>query len=369
MTILSSLSGVSIEYRENSAAFNDFWLGGVRLLDYNLAGIGAAPASQSTTMASIPLTPLTLYRGQERGPRRRVAIIGHVIPSPVSLPAAPGQLAPMLKLFNYTRVLTDSGNLVDHVAFLKQERGITGETPFSVWEMYLCAGLLLKSHVERNGHEALLINYIDSDNQDAVGRRLQDFQPDVVVVSTTFVLTPKHLSEAGQLLRRYLPNTFMVAGGHHVFTTLMYMDEAQKRQYLLNSKLDALVDDVQGETTLLELLRQWPSRLPQVPNLLWKNEAGDTFINNRVQENNDVNSTLLDFNDLPEGSIIHAHRQSCSFKCAFCSYPTIAGPLATMDLDHAVNTMRRRRTPAWARCSLWTTHSTCRGPASRSSST
>ena len=275
----------------------------------------------------------------------RVAIVAHLVTTPTTLemPAAPKARASMLQLYNYTRVVNAEGQLVDHVAHLKQTLGRPQAEPFSVWEMYLCSGLLLKSHLERHGIEALLVNYMDSENTEEQLEALGRFDPHIVVLSTTFVLTMRHLVEAGRLIRRALPKAFIVAGAHHVFTTLMYLDEAQQRRYLLDSQLDAFVNDVQGEGTLLELSRAWPADLSKIPNLIWKDVDG-VRINDRRVEENDVNSTPIEFRDLTAGSIIHMRTaRSCSFKCAFCSYPTIAGKLALMELDSALLTIRRAK--------------------------
>ncbi|HVE12807.1 MAG TPA: radical SAM protein [Elusimicrobiota bacterium] len=277
----------------------------------------------------------------------RVAVLGHVVPTPTAIPAGanPRQLGAMLKLYNYTRVLTPDNRLVDHVAYLRDSLGRPKDAEFSVWEMHLCASLLLKSHLERHGAPTLMVNYVDSDNQDAAFKRIQAFKPDVLVLSTTFILSTKHLADAGSLIRKYLPDVFVVAGGHHIFTTLMYMNPEEKRQYLVSSKLDAFVDDVQGEQTLLSLVQGWQGGLAKIPNLIWKDRStGEVAINPRSVENNDVNSTPIDFAQVEPGSVVHIRTaRSCSFKCSFCSYPTIAGDLALMEVETAVDTVRRAK--------------------------
>ena len=276
----------------------------------------------------------------------KVAIIGHIVPAPNALPVSsnPRQLAAMLKLYNYTRVLTPDNKLVDHISYLKNSKG-AGAEDYSVWEMYLCASLLLQSHLERHGAETVLVNYIDSDNQEKAFRKLQDFEPDIVVLSSTFILSTKHMVDAGRMIRGYLPDAFIVAGGHHVFTTLMYMKDEEKGHYLLSTKLDAFVNDVQGEQTLIDLVEAWPKNLAGVANLIWKkSDAAEVVVNKRGVENNDINSTLIDFSKIAPGSVVHIRTaRSCSFKCSFCSYPTIAGDLALMDLDNAIDTVRKAK--------------------------
>ncbi|MBT5415224.1 MAG: radical SAM protein [Rhodospirillaceae bacterium] len=278
--------------------------------------------------------------------RLKVAIIGHVTPdaNEIALPENPKLAAKLLQTHNFTRVVTPEGTLADHVAYLKRQRGIPNDEPFTLWEMYLCAGLLLSSHLRRNGFDTEVFNYIDSDNAQASYARLKDFGPDIVVVSTTFVLTKRHLGTIGKRLREAVPEAFIVAGGHHVLTTLLYMSLDQQAQYLEACKLDGFIPDSQGEAALLDLCRAYPDRLDQVPNLTWRDTRGAIHHNARAREDNDINDTLIEFDSSHEGSIVHIRTaRSCAFKCAFCSYPTIAGELALMDLDNVMDTLHKAK--------------------------
>lgn len=274
----------------------------------------------------------------------RVALIGHIpaLPNTIDLPQDRERAEQYLQLHNFTRVLTEDRKLVDHIAHLKRERGLDRKTPFSVWEMWLCAPLLLASHLRRNGFEVLVVNYIDDDNRDAEFGRLSSFAPNIVLLSTTFVLSRRHLTTMSRQVRARCPEAFIVAGGHHVFTTLMYMTEQQRAAYLLSAGLDAFVNDTQGEGAVLELCRRFPDELHDVPNLIWRDRGGAVVHNRRVVEQNNINETLIDFDDIAEGANVHIRTaRSCSFKCAFCSYPTIAGELALMDVENALSTLRK----------------------------
>lgn len=274
----------------------------------------------------------------------RVAVIGHVVPEPraIALPNNERAARNLLRFRNFTRVATDDGRLVEHLAYLREQSPAVDDRPFSIWEMYLCSALLLGSWVARHGYEVEVVNYIDSDNRDERFGRLRAFDPDVVVLSTTFLLSRGDLLTATGLLRGALPNAFIVAGGHHVFTALLHMDETQRREYLLDAGIDAFVRETQGEGALIDLLRALPNDLATVPNLVWRAPDG-TVVENPVRpEQNDINATLIDFDQVREGSVVHVRTaRSCAFKCAFCSYPTIAGALALMDLDNVLLTLRK----------------------------
>lgn len=278
--------------------------------------------------------------------RLKAALIGNFVAEPrvTALPADRRAVRRLLTFKNYTRVVTPDAAVMEHLAFLKRELDLPRSQKLSVWEMNLCSVLLLASHLERLGVETLPINYIDTDNQEEKLAEIRDFAPDMLLVSTTFVLSGSDFLEIGRRLREHFPAVFLVAGGHHVFTTLLYMDAAERRAFLESSPFDALVNDAQGEASLAELCRSFRGSLSGVPNLLWRSPDGQVSENPRQVENNDVNSTPIRLGPLPEGSVVHLRTaRSCSFKCAFCSYPTIAGGLALMDLDHVMATLQQCR--------------------------
>lgn len=276
----------------------------------------------------------------------KVAIIGHMIPAADEC-LMPDGLAESRKLLegqNFTRVVTPEGTFADHLAYLSRLKGLDGDAAFNVWDMYPCAGLLLRSHLERNGFEAILVNRIGTSNEAAAFEELRAFAPDIVVLSTTFVLTRRHLTDIGKRLRVELPNAWLVAGGHHVFTTLMHLDPAQRGQYLEISGFDGFIDDTQGESALLALCRAFPDGLSAVENLLWRGPDGGAVDNPRRVEANNINDTLIEFDHVPAGSVAHIRTaRSCAFKCAFCSYPTIAGELALMDVENVIATLRKAK--------------------------
>ena len=274
----------------------------------------------------------------------RVAIIGHITsdPNEIDIPTDEQQLHNMLKIYNFTHVVTQDERLSDHLAWLKRFKGLSKSEKFTVWEMYLCAPPLLSSYLERNGFEVRLLNYIDSDSEEEAFEILRCFDPDIVVLSTTFVLSRNHLIKAGQRIRMVLPYTFIVAGGHHVFTTLMYMSPEIQGQYLVSTGIDAFVNDSQGEQSLLRLCQNFSGNLHSVPNLIWRDTNNNIIHNKRFFENNNINETSIDFHHIPEASTVHIRTaRSCTFKCAFCSYPTIAGDVALMGIDSVIDTLRK----------------------------
>ena len=278
--------------------------------------------------------------------KNKVAIIGHMVADPTFLPLS-GDLSSdrvTIRPFNYTRVVTPDGFLADHIAFLKRELGMLRADRFSVWEMQGCTGLLLASHLRRHRVDVCLENYIDDDIAESAFDRLRDFDPNTVVISTTFMLTQKHLLTVTQRIRQEVPNAWILAGGHYIHATLSSLKTGEARKYLSRIDVDGVVNDSQGEAALLDFCRRFPDELNKVPNLIWQDHQGITHFNDTRPEQNDIDSTVIDLKGVEEGSVISIRTaRSCKFKCAFCSYPEMAGPVSLMDLDHVMTTLRQAR--------------------------
>jgi radical SAM superfamily enzyme YgiQ (UPF0313 family) len=273
----------------------------------------------------------------------RITIIGHTVTEKLAFKLSNNEnkAAVQVGASNFTRVELKDGSFIDHIEYLNRRKH-QEEIPknFSVWDMYLCSVLSLESYLIRNKFRVQKINHIDENNKEKVDADIRSFGPNIILISTTFVLSKKHLFAIGKNIKMSCPDAFLLGGGHHILTTLLYMDEQEKKDYLDDSGFDGFIEDSQGEGSLLKLCNSFPNELEKVPNLTWKDKKNKLWVNLRVPENNDINLTSIDLTTVPENSVIHIRTaRSCSFKCAFCSYPTIAGDLASMDIDNVLPTL------------------------------
>jgi p-methyltransferase len=245
--------------------------------------------------------------------------------------------------YNYNRVMLADGTMEDHIGFLKRAEGIPEAEEFSVWELVLGAGLILKSALEARNVDVLLVNYVDDHNEARAFGDIQRFGPDLVVLSTTFILSPAQLQQATQKIRRYLPTVFVVAGGHHVFITLMGRTDRFKTAYLKATPVDAFLEDGQGEESLLKLVEAFPGRLETVPNLTWKDPEGGLHCNPRVKECGAL-KPLQKFDGIAPGAVVHVRTaRGCAFSCAFCSYPSTGGAWEYLEVEEALLTLEEAK--------------------------
>ncbi len=274
----------------------------------------------------------------------KVAVIGHVEAdsTPIRLPAREEAARRVVASRALTHLVDGDGFLRDHLSW--RSAASEGER-LSIWDMSLCSGLLLDAKLRELGHASRLFNALDADDVDGWGA-LRDYAPRVAALSTTFVLSPQQFRLAAKLLRQALPDAFIVAGGHHVSTTLMRMNADERRDYLFDSGLDALVNDMQGEAALAALCAALRDGRPLdgVANLLWRGADGAVRENARAPEDNAVADLRPDFAGVAPGGVVHVRTaRSCSFKCAFCTYPAVAGELALCDVPDAMSWLRRAR--------------------------
>lgn len=269
----------------------------------------------------------------------KVVLIGHMLSTPSII--FPTQMERWG--YNYNRVMLENGSMVDHLAWLKEDLAIPPEKDFTVWEIYLNSVLILKTRLEEAGVEVLVINYIDDRNQARIFEQIKNFAPELICLGTTFILSPAQLNHVTKALRQSFPDTFMVAGGQHVYTTFLRINEKQQISYFKATKLNALIFDSQGENSLLQLVKEFNGDLSKVANLIYKNANDEICITERCPENNDLNKHIS-LSNVPSGSVVHLHSgRGCNFKCAFCSYPITGGKRELMEIESVLSYIREAR--------------------------
>ena len=276
---------------------------------------------------------------------KKIAVLGHHISSPeiMNISKNPVYAKQALQLYNYTRVYDDKTNsLIDHDKYFKMKNNIKDR--FSVWDLYLASGLILASHLKRNNFEVQLFNTVDSSNETDFIKKVNIFSPEIIIFSTTFILTKNQFTDTIRFLKKNFPDIFVLAGGQFIFTSLDKKDDRDQEKWLLETGCDGVVNDTQGEAALLDFCKGYPNDLKNVPNLVWKKSSNKVIVNVKRRENNDINSTLIDFDFVPKNATAHMRTaRSCSFKCSFCTYPSVAGPLSLMELEEAISMLRHAK--------------------------
>jgi p-methyltransferase len=253
----------------------------------------------------------------------------------------------LLAFHAYTRVINDKNQLVDHLQLESAWRG--KDERLSIWDIRLSAPLILATHLRGAGFTVQIINSITADTADQSLAAIEEFDPCIIVLCSTFILSSSQFLDVSLRLRERFPACAIVAGGQHVFTQLMRKSAEERAAYLADSELDAFICDPQGEAALVTFCRAVANGrdlrdLAAIPNLIYRHADGTTTHGPAIPENNEMNLSGPDLHEVEPNQVIHIRTaRSCSFKCAFCTYPSIAGPLALMDVDAAMVVLRRAR--------------------------
>jgi len=227
--------------------------------------------------------------------------------------------------------------LWDEFLFMSQ---ILNKKPdeFNIWEMSLFSGLHLKSTIKKIKPDAqtLNIDYISKYNLDEKLNEIEKFKPDYLLLSATFYLTHAHLNESLKIFRGKFSDLKIIIGGNFIFKEL-FMDPKKKftrripkNVYLVNSRY--------GELELGNILDGELEKHPEnkvIENLTSKENTDKKYLY-------DVSGWAVDFDLIDHQSSIAPMRTAvgCTFRCAFCSYPTVGGNFSTGEIDTVINQLK-----------------------------
>jgi p-methyltransferase len=214
----------------------------------------------------------------------------------------------------------------------------TGQpSALSAFKMPSLGVAYLASYLARRGFEVGVVNYFNAE-QDRFAAMLAD-SPRSVAITTTYYVDDEPVRQLVRFIRRHNPSVPIIVGGPHVFNTCT----GQKPQ-LANLQLKALGADIyiyesQGEKTLSEVLTalREGTDLADLPNLIYRSGSGQMMRTKRVVEDNNLNENAVQWSHFDQSfytpTTYMRTSRSCSFHCAFCNYPAMAGPLVLTELD------------------------------------
>lgn len=197
----------------------------------------------------------------------------------------------------------------------------------------------LKSFLEKRGLQAEIINAFTYEQDRFRDLLLQAAR--AVAITTTFYVEYEPIMEIVRFIRTYNAQTRIIVGGPHIYNLRSSLDDATLAEIFALIGADFYIVDSQGELTLSTLLHALRAgelaEFSTIPNLFYAT-APSTFAATPAQaESNDLDSNTIQWSlferDFLGPTIQLRTARSCSFKCAFCSYPALAGPLTLMSLE------------------------------------
>lgn len=237
-------------------------------------------------------------------------------------------------------VLTREGSVMTYNNLLSYFGSPTPAESLADYNAPYRAGIHLFNCVRQQGYECTLINFLDLEEnffQEAAG-----LQPDVVAISTTFLINIQSVRRVTEFVKRHAPHAKIVLGGPLVYNSyLLYLKrgtdydlESCRRDYYFidddsqyTKEIDFFVIEEQGETSFIRLIKtlETGGDPSQVPNLaFYKN--GDLTLTMREAENNDFSADLINWQQVPARYLypIYPVRGSrgCPYRCKYCNFST-----------------------------------------------
>jgi len=215
----------------------------------------------------------------------------------------------------------------------------TRDIDLNVFRLPNLAVCYLKNYLSRHHLNVEIVNFFNSEKERFA--QLLDQSPNAVAITTTYYFDYEPVKEIVEFIRSKNQQTKIIVGGPHVFNICTEYDLITQDYLFELIGADIYVFDAQGEQTLariLERLRGGGSAdLSRVPNLTYTDGGPEFERTERVIENNDMDENIIDWSqfdpDFITPTVSMRTARSCAYKCSFCSFPLMAGPLNLTRLE------------------------------------
>ncbi len=206
----------------------------------------------------------------------------------------------------------------------------------------------LTSYLRRRGFSVDFVNSFQGESERLT--RMLGHSPRLVAIPTTLYTADEPIIEIVRGIRDRSPGSHIVVGGPHILNLSSRLSHDAFVARLRRIGADAYVLEGQGEYTLARLLSATRQSLG-VPvgtaNLIVRDADGTVRFGPREVEDNDLDADAPDWTGLAERMTVPTAyirtARSCAFRCAFCSYPSLGGPLRFMHEDTVEQQLRSLR--------------------------
>ncbi len=239
----------------------------------------------------------------------------------------------------FSRLVSQSvgidGGLVDMPRFLSWvAHGTTAQYPrYSPFSMTHLSGSYLRGLTAGHGFDVRHVNF---SNRRTLIELSERWAPRWILLSTTFLSETTRLLDACQRVRKLWPEAGLALGGLVILELQSAMPEAAFQRLLRACGADAVVLSPQGEESLLELLAHERGELSglDLPRTWIKSPQGYVRAGERAERGIPFDDAWVRWNRLAPESLYHTVHtrtaRSCSFHCAFCTFPQLQGGLDQM---------------------------------------
>jgi p-methyltransferase len=225
------------------------------------------------------------------------------------------------------------------------ERRTGAPSHLSAFRMPSLGVAYLASYLLRRGISAEVVNYFNAEKERFAA--MLDESPVSVAITTTYYVDDEPIRDIIRFVREHNESVPIIVGGPRVFNVCSGQKPVVRDLLLKSVGAQIYINDSQGEQTLASVvtaLRDDPARLDEVANLIYRGSDGSMRRTPRRPENNNLNENAVNWSHFDPSfyapTTYMRTSRSCSFSCAFCNYPSMAGELALSDLSTIENELR-----------------------------
>lgn len=209
----------------------------------------------------------------------------------------------------------------------------------SAFQMPSLGVAYLTSFLRRRGFDVGVVNYFNA-GRDELAAMLAE-SPRSVAITTTYYVDDEPIRQVIQFIREHNATVPIIVGGPRVHN-LCAGQTAQMQNVLLGAiGADIYINESQGESTLAAVLGclRDGADMSDVPNLIYRTGARAAGMGRTLRrpENNSLDENSVDWSYFDESfytpTTYMRTSRSCSFSCAFCNYPAMAGELTLTSLE------------------------------------
>ncbi|MFI6692967.1 radical SAM protein [Streptomyces sp. NPDC050433] len=222
-----------------------------------------------------------------------------------------------------------------------RERTTGCPSRLSAFELPSLGVAYLTSFLRRRGFSAAPVNSFNSATEQL--REMLAGSPRAVAITTTYYVYDEPIQQIVRFVREQNPDVPIIVGGPRIQNLCSDQSPESRDGRLRPLGADIYINSTQGEDTLaavLAALRDKGGDLSRTPNLIYRDPAapdGPMLHTLTTVENNDLDENAVDWSYFDPSyyapTAYMRTSRSCSFGCAFCNYPALAGPLNLSDLS------------------------------------
>jgi anaerobic magnesium-protoporphyrin IX monomethyl ester cyclase len=254
----------------------------------------------------------------------------------------------------YPRMVHHEGRFRSHLDFYNHrkfgkffEEGTFEERRqmYNIWNLPSMSGMHVANYLLQFGIKVKIINNLDSEWDWFCEAYAACSRPPLVGISSTFYLSWKQVGAIAKRLRALDPDMDLVVGGAFANAETIHQSEDQFERRMRNYGIRYVLHAFNSERDLRDLVLAWRAGkgMEDVTNLA--SIEGDLRTGAFSTGMKIWHKPLLSLTDSPptwdrldmpfvNRTIQIRTASGCPFACAFCSYPTTAGPWQTVESEH-----------------------------------